>query len=322
MTKPQNILGALLAVQMLLTGGMYVHGRQVEARLSQSSAILAFDKSSVDKVVITDDKNTSVTLTRTGEGWTLPDYQKLPADANRVDELLATLGDLKGGWPVATSADSYEQFQVADKKFAHKVQLFAGDKPVAELLLGTSPGFRKMHVRTPKDSNIYAAAINAMDVPANNDQWLDHSLLKAKDLTEIKGKGFTLKKSGADWTLEGPDAKKLNADNAAALAKSLSGLRVESLQTTPPGGPPSLSLDVLDAGKPVIYQFWSSGDACAVRRSDNEKTFSISKPVYESIAGYDLAKLTQAPPPKPGEAGPGAAATPAPAASPSASATP
>lgn len=315
MSKPQHILGAMLAAQVLLTGGLYLHGRQAEARLSQTSAILSFDKGSVDKIVLTDDKKATVTLVKTGGGWTLPDYQKLPADATRVDGLLSTLSDLKGGWPVSTSADSYEQFQVADSKFAHKVQLFAGDKPVGELLVGTSPALRKAHVRNPKDNNVYAATMASSDVMSANDQWLDRSLLQAKDPTEIKGRDFSLKKAGADWALDGPQASKLNGTNAVSLAQLLTGLRVESVQTTAPSGPPALTIDVVDGGKPLTYQFWVSGETHTVKRSDNDKSFVLSKPVYESLAGFDLARLTQPEPPKPG-ATPGPGVSPTPAATP------
>ena len=300
MSKPQHILGALLTAQVLLTGGLYLHGRQTEARLSQTSAILSFDKGSVDKIVLTDDKNATVTLVKTGDGWTLPDYQKLPADATRVDGLLTTLSDLKGGWPVSTSADSYEQFQVADSKFAHKIQLFAGDKPAAELLVGTSPALRKAHVRNPKDNNVYAASMASADIMSVNDQWLDRSLLQAKDPTEIKGRDFSLKKAGADWALDGPQASKLNGTNAVSLAQLLTGLRVESVQTTALANPPALTLDIVDGGKPLTYQFWVNGETRTVKRSDNDNSFTLSKPVYESVVGFDLARLTQPEPPKPG----------------------
>jgi hypothetical protein len=302
MSKPQNWLGALLALQVLLTAGLFIHHRQVEARQSQSAAVLSFNKETADKIVLTDDKGTQVTLSKTGSGWLLPDYKKLPVDSERVDRLLGSLSDLKGGWPVATTTDSYEQFQVADKKFARKVQVFSGDKPVAELLMGTSPGFRKTHVRAAKDSNVYAADINTLDVPVVNDQWLDRSLLKAKDPTEISGPGFHLKKSGADWTLDGPRAKDLNKANAGALAKALTGLRVESLQSTEPSGTAGLKLDVVDGGKSLTYSLWLDGQTATIHRSDVPESFTLNKATYDLLSSYTLAKLTEKP------------ATPAPAA--------
>jgi hypothetical protein len=323
MSKPQQWLGGLLAFQILLAAGLYVHDRQQAARHSQQAAILTFDKAAVDKLVLTDKDQTKVTLTKSGNGWQLPDYKGLPADQSRLDELLTTLAELKGGWPVSTSADSQEQFEVSEKKFARKIELFAGNKAVAELYLGTSPGFRKSHVRSAKDSNIYAATINSMDVPSINDQWLDRSLLKAKDLTEIKGADFQLKKAENQWKLEGKEADRLNSPNASALDKSLAGLRVESLQTSAPAGPPTFSLDVVAEGKPLAYQFWKVGEAYTVKRSDNEQSFTISKPVYEALAAYNLAKLTEPDPAKTaGDKKADASPSPAAASTPVAGATP
>jgi hypothetical protein len=320
MSKPQHWLGALLAFQVLLTGGLYVHSRQAQAAQSQQSAVLAFDKASVDKLVLAD-KDHKVTLTKTAQGWQLPEYHNLPVDQTRLDALLTTLSELKGGWAVSTTADSHEQFEVAEKRFAHKVDLFAGDKPVAELYLGTSPGFRKTHVRNAKEPNVYAADINTMDVPVVNDQWFDQSLLKAKDLTEIKGKDFLLKKSGAEWKLDGKDTAKLNSANALLVAKSLSGLRVESLQAASPSGPPTLTLEVVDGGKPLTYQFWQSGESYTVKRSDNDNHFGMSKPIYEALASQNLAKLTEPVPAKAGEV-PKAGATPVAGETPGGGATP
>jgi hypothetical protein len=311
MNKPQHILGALLALQVLLAGGLYVHGRQLEARQSQQTPVLTFDKAAVDKLVISN-KDSKVTLAKTANGWQLPDYQNMPVDQNRLDDLLLTLAEMKGGWPVATSADSHEQFEVAEKAFATKVDLFAGDKAVSELYLGTSPGFRKTHVRNAKDTNVYAASIMSLDVPVVNDQWFDRSLLKAKDPTEIKGPDFALKKEGANWKLDGKDSAKLNTTNATGLAKTLTGLRVDSLQTSAPTGQPGLSLQVSDGGKELTYQFWLSGESATVRRSDIDKSFGLSKPIYDMIAGYTYAKLTEQPPAKPAGPSPGEA-TPTPA---------
>lgn len=321
MSKPQQWLGALLALQVLLTAGLYVHGRQLEARQSQQTAILTFDKASLDKLVLTGKDDAKVTLSKVNGEWRMPDYHDLPVDANKIDDLLVTLSELKGGWPVSTSADSQEQFEVAEKKFGTRLELMAGDKPVAQLYLGTSPGFRKTHLRAANSENIYAAEFNSMDLPLNNDQWFDRSLLKAKELSQIQGKDFTLKKDAAGWTLDGKDAK-VNGTNASFLATTLSGLRVDSLQASPPQGAPTLTLQVVADGKPLTYEFWSrDGQKPVVRRSDIPHSFEMSKAAYDALLGSDLAKLTEpteeearaSSTPTPNASATPASATPAPA---------
>lgn len=286
--KIQHLLGGLLAFQLLLAGGLFAHHRQQQAQLAQQTEILSFDKSAVDKIEIAD-KSGKVVLTKASGAWTVPDYSGLPADPEKVDELLTDLSTLKGGWPVSTVADSHEQFEVAEKKFAKTVKLMAGEKLLAELYLGTSPGLRNTHVRNAKDKNVYSVALSSTELAVANDQWFDRSIFAMKDPTEIKGKDFALKKSGSAWNLEGAGA----ADKAAVdnLLKALTNLQVEALQSTAPSGAATTTLEVVD-GKPLTLSFWVKGDAVTVRRSDNDKAFTMGKPIYAQLISFDKAKLT------------------------------
>ena len=55
------------------------------------------------------------------------------------------------------------------------------------MLLGTSPGFRKVHVRRPNEKEIYTVNLNTYDMPVADTEWLDKALLSAKDVRRIKG---------------------------------------------------------------------------------------------------------------------------------------
>lgn len=303
--KLQHALGGLLAFQILLAGGLFAHHRQQQAQLTQQSSILSFDKASVDKVELAD-KGGKVVLAKSADGWTIPDYSGLPVDSEKLEELLADLSNLKGGWPVSTTADSHDQFEVSEKKFLKTVKLFSKDKPVAELFLGTSPGLRTTHVRNAKDKNVYSVTLSSMDMPVVNDQWFDRSLLKAKDPTEIKGKDFALKKDGSGWNVEGGGPA--NKDAVDGFIKALTGLRVEALQRTAPTGEPTSTLELVD-GKPLTLSFWVKGEEVTVRRSDSDKAFTVGKPTYDQLLSFDKAKLTAKPEKEP-------KATPTPAATP------
>ena len=286
--KVQHALGGLLAFQLLLAGGLFAHHRQQQSQLHQQSLILSFDKASVDKVELAD-KTTKVVLSKSGEGWSIPDYSNLPVDKEKIDDLLLTLSDLKGGWPVATTADSHDQFDVSEKKFLKTVKLFAKDKPVAELYLGTSPGLRTTHVRNAKETKVYSVGISSMDMPVANDQWFAHGLLKAKSPSEIKGKDFTLAQSGDAWKVGEVAA---NSGAADGLLKALTGFQVEGLQTVAPSGAATSTLTVVDEGKPWTLSFWVQGEQVTVRRSDQDKAFTIGKPTYDQLMSFDKAKLT------------------------------
>jgi len=84
---------------------------------------------------------------------------------------LKRLPGLKTGWPVATTSGSHERFDVADGKFQRKLQFYRGDRLAGELLIGSTPGFKKSHVRKPGDTAVYAAEINQFDWPAKPAGW-------------------------------------------------------------------------------------------------------------------------------------------------------
>lgn len=291
MSKPQNILGALLVLQLLTAGGLYLHGRQQQAQHGQQVAILTFDKASIDKLVISEEKS-KATLVKTGEGWELPDYQKLPVDSQRLDELLATLADLKAGWPVAMSPESHEQFEVSEQNSTRKISLYSGENVVAELYLGSSPGLRKTHVRNAQDQKVYAASLSSSDAPATDDQWLDRSLVSAKDPQTITATDYALKKEGGSWKLTVGQGS-LNESNVNALVTALHNLKVISLQENAPNGNPTFKLEVDEGSQPLSYQFWETGDEVTLRRSDKSQSFLVAKPTLDSLRSFNLKKLTE-----------------------------
>lgn len=303
--KIQHALGALLAVQILLAAGLFAHHRQQQSQLSQSSSILSFDQASVDKVELAD-KDEKVTLVKSAEGWTLPDYSNLPVDPEKIETLLTDLTDLKGGWPVSTTTDSHETLEVSEKKFVKTIKLLAKDQPVAELFIGTSPGLRTVHLRSSKDENVYAAPLSSSALPLSAEQWFDRGLLKLKEPTEVKGKDYHLTKEAGVWKLDGGEVNQASVD---ALVQELTRFQVEKLQSTAASGAPSATLEVVD-GKPLTFSFWVKDDEVTVRRSDSDKSFTVAKPSYEQLFSYDKAKLT--PPKQEAKASP----TPTPAATP------
>jgi len=93
---------------------------------------------------ITDAEGNQATLEKLDEGWQLT--SGLPADATKVDLLLARLSNLALGWPASTNADSHERFEVADDNFQRKLTL-TNDGGESTLYFGTSPGYQQVHAR-------------------------------------------------------------------------------------------------------------------------------------------------------------------------------
>lgn len=289
MSKLQNLLIALLVIQLLCTGGLYAYHTRLESSQAQGVQILSFAKENIDKLSISDNDHKISLLNKDGN-WVIDDT-KLPADKEKVEGLLDTLRNLKGSWPVATTEDSYQQLKVADKGFEHKLELFDGPKLEAELYLGTSPSFRKTHVRSAKGSEVYAVELSAMDTPTQSDAWLDHGLLAIKEPSSISGRGFSIEKKDKDWKLK--EAGVLNQSHAQSLTKALEDLKITGLAADEVSGPATLSYQVKSKAGTVSLEVWLKGKDAVIKRSDINQAFKLAKPAYDNLASFSLAKLTE-----------------------------
>ncbi|PQJ49936.1 hypothetical protein BTO12_19200 [Vibrio splendidus] len=78
-----------------------------------------------------------------------------------------------------------------------------------ELYVGTSPGFKRSHIRQEEDDDVYALEFSAYKASTKDSDWLDKSLLALPSVKRIKGENFELIKeddtrnwSGAPLTAE------------------------------------------------------------------------------------------------------------------------
>lgn len=117
-----------------------------------------------------------VVLAKKDDAWQLPDG--LPADAAKVDEVIKKLADAAAGWPVATSASVQERFELVEDNHQRRLTLSAGGETVADIYLGTSPGYRKTHARRVDDDNIYAITFSNYQAGMKESDWLDKALLR------------------------------------------------------------------------------------------------------------------------------------------------
>lgn len=303
MTKLHTGLSGLLALQLLIAAALF-WGQQQPGQQSEQQALLRFQTEQLDRVVVSDADH-SVTLTKSGDTWVLPDLQRLPADAGKLQELLDKLQSLQSGWPVATTAASQQRFEVADDKFQRRLQLYQGDKLAGELLIGTSPGFRKSHVRRAGDDAVYAVKLNSFDWPAKAEDWLDKALLAAADIKRIEGPDYVLAKQEDGWHFDnekmspapsGETTAPLDQEKARQLATALRNLRIQSVIADPQESATSAgkttTLQIADAQNTWHYRFNKAGDRYTVSRNDFDNVFSLSEFDYQRIATIDLTGLT------------------------------
>lgn len=274
MKKWISLLSALLAVQLVLAAVVNLTGEEYGA-FQAEDRLLAFDRKAVDRLRIEGGDN-SLLLARRGDKWLLPQSDDFPADKGGVDRLLDKLDAMKKGWPVATTSGATRRFKVADDQFERKLGLMSGEQTLAELYVGTSPGFRKVHVRPADEEAVFATDFNTWEASTKVDDWIDKAVLaiEEEEVVRVDMPGYALTGEGGEFRVvglvEGEDT-----DRAAsrALVRRLVGLRVQSLLGT--------------EAKPNYRQDAPDLEIMLTRKGGDVLRYSFSKPEED---GYYVLK--------------------------------
>lgn len=319
------ILAVVLALQLAVAAGLSFRGHALAAAAPEAP-LVAGDLAGVDKIVVdgpsapdepaSGGKAGRLEIVKRDGLWKLPDDYGAPADESRVAGLLQRIGALRKGFPVATSEASFERFKVAENRYERRLVLSTGDKAVATLYLGTSPGVRKSNARTADDPAVYPVELGAFELPTESDRWLDTKLLgrDARKLKQIKlasagSAELTLVSSapvggpgkGADWQASGlPPGKKLDEKQVAALTGAIARLEFDQVLGTEPKPEwqqerPELRLDLTAAdGKRVTWTLSkpAQGDFHVLKASDQPwyvelKTWN-AKPLLDAATADKL----------------------------------
>lgn len=222
MNQHKTWLLILLVAQLLLAGWLFF-GDRLSA--DKPTGLVGFEVSAIDGIEITDAKSNKLRLERLDGGWRVGDY---PANAAKVEAMLVKLGETQAPWPIATSSEAQTRFEVAQDKFQRRLQLYQGDRLDSDLLFGTSPGFRRVHVRAAASNPVYSIDFANHELPLGADDWLDRGLFAlGSDITSLQRLDhFSLVQVDASddrWELNGGPA---NPAEVAGLVGRFADLQV------------------------------------------------------------------------------------------------
>lgn len=172
MNMKQYLLIALLVVQVLIVVAIWLLGLQGP---KVPEPFLEFDMGTVDRLSIAS-SDEAISLTRVDDVWELPDGN--PADERKIERVLERLADASGDWPVATSENTAKRFEVTKDSFQKHISVFADDKTLADIYVGTSPSFRLVHARAVNGGPVHAIEFANHDASTTPNSWLDKSLLR------------------------------------------------------------------------------------------------------------------------------------------------
>ncbi|WP_331350681.1 DUF4340 domain-containing protein [Cellvibrio sp. UBA7671] len=288
----QRRLTILLIAQVLLILGVFAYQENSRVQFD-AQFLLAIKSADIDRMVIQDASN-KVTLQKNGSQWQLPELHQLPVDKQKLDEILQKLDGTKLTWPVTTTASSHERFEVSGTKFQRRIELFQGDAKKADLWLGSTPGFKKIHLRREGENQVYAVELTAFEFATASNDWLKSDLLAVKDVTSIKASDYELQKNGEAWTFvattHDANTQKVNATKVTELMNAIGNLQVQEVVAQVPQGE-TTKLSAKSAAGEFNFEFTKAGGGNFVKRSDRDLYFKLSQTEFERIANVNKGAL-------------------------------
>ncbi len=220
-----NLLIGLALAQLVIIGVFWLReGGDPTA----AQTLVSFSAEAVATLAV-DDGDTTVEIKRAENGWQVAG---VAADTDKVDSMLAKLAALDAPWPVASTADSVERFEVADGNYQRRVRLLADGTSLAEFYLGTSPGYQRVHARAAGSDDVYSVQLSNFELSVDTDGWLDKGVLAVaeapvKVVAELGGdRTEVLEKGDEGWLYNNAAA---DADAAQTYANRFTTLNVLGL---------------------------------------------------------------------------------------------
>jgi len=280
-----GLLAALLVVQLVLVGVAFVARSGHDA----GEPFLELDPQAVTGITISGTDADTVELTRTPDGWHVGG---LPADADKITDVIDKFGGGSANWPVATSKDSQERFEVTEDKHQRRVDFHEADGTLATVYIGTSPGYRRVHARRDGEDAVYSIDFAVHELPTTIDDWLDKQLFASEGIRRVAlPGGQVLEKSGDDgvWTLDGtaadPEAARRYLDRVERLA--VLGVYQPAEASTDEavtlGEAKTVQIDTADGSQRLTFRFNEPGDEYVLTSDRFPGEFRVASYVVEQI---------------------------------------
>lgn len=305
MTRTTLILCGVLGAQLGLAALLAFSGGD-DAAFTANEPLVAFDQAKIDEIAISQTGGSSTALKKENGKWLVPGMAGFPADPAKVSGLLTRLGELKKGWPVATSAEAAKRFKVAEDSHERRIVLSSGGKAVGTLLIGTSPTFRLVNARAANDPAIYTVTFAAFEAGVRNEDWIDKETmtLAADQVSSIVLPDVTLERKDGKWQLAGLaegqkalDAKVQDAARAVLRPQfdAVSGKGPEALAALQT---PDFQIEVKRTdGSSRTYRFKkeATGGAYIFAASDGDFVYRVSETNAAQLVEARREKLIEQP---------------------------
>ena len=299
MNRAVSLLLLLSLAQSIVVVALYWPETTTPGQPQQSVAQLLPPSvaAEVNEIMIGDEQDNEVNLLKRGERWLLPDLGDLPADSAKIEKLLATLGREQTGWPVASTVAARQRFQVANYHYQRRMALMADGEELETLYLGTSPSFRRVHVRQADQDAIYSINLSVFDLPGESELWLDKRLLQIRTPTQIVADGYSLSIEGDHWVSgigKEPDSRELEALLSTLRSLQVEGVASADMQRDLSEAEARLVLKIQSLSGETTLELFSLGRQRFIYSSEYALFFELSDYDYDRFTSIDARLLEQA----------------------------
>ena len=288
-----QVLTALLGLQLVVSAVLGLQS-STQTQFATGEPLLSASIEQINEIEIADVDN-SIQLKKDADEWYIAGENKLPAQASKVTDALNSITTLKTGLPVANSEDAQEQLRVSDDDFVRRISISGDEIEATTMLLGTSPGLRKSHLRREDTNEIYSASLPVSVLPTDVNNWLDKSLLAFKDITaiELEGMGFSLTSEGDAkvWKASKPpdDSRKIDYEKFESLVAALQELRVNGVAESEQNAKQdetavTVEILVVSEEPETTITLKKHGDIITVKRGDVPGEFILPATQFDQIS--------------------------------------
>jgi hypothetical protein len=289
MKRAINILAVIFIIQVALVFGLRLTGGDT-GEFSGQQQLLQFSAAQIDQLLIENGEGQKIVLKKQADQWILPDYADAAADTEKLTSMLSDLANIKRNWPVAETADAIKRFKVADDSFERRLTFKNDDKDVAILLLGSSPGFKKVHARLQSEDKVFDIPFSTYQASLKTADWINKQVLhlNVEQVAEIEFPDVSLQQNTDGLFV--PDLaenEQLDQDQAKKVLEQISKLSVLDVEPGvqfPETEADLLSINVvLSDGNSRQYRFFKQGDRPLLKVSGNKQAYKISDTLFEEV---------------------------------------
>ena len=264
----------------------------------KAEAFLDISLDKINKVTINSEEG-KVTLEKNNNLWFLPEYGGLQGIENKLEDAVEKLLQNTVRWPAATSTSAHQRFEVGEDNTQKTVVFYEGDRAVATVRLGTSPGYKKVHARLGDAEEVYALNFSQHELPSKSEEWFDRSLLKFDGKVQaVKTEKFNLQKMADQWTLstlsEGKSVNDaavrewLDRFSSLVVTARVDESKVEKITVQDPVLKAEISGETGEGvSQTRNYAFYKDGEDFYIKLFGENHLFSIAQYSVEPIVTID-----------------------------------